>query len=308
MRFQEIRRLVEVGEGARKCMFDVLTSVWARFEMNSASAAGTLKEAEIDQRHHHSALALGGSLFNANVSNLWLSPQQMSLEGVMEGVDRVDGILKNLQHVTAITKGEYRSLQKHHKALKDKHDHLEERSEKEIIRKSGMKEFECQFNSNLRDPKDSSVQSDVTWLSRVPQMRETSDQPSKPEKVMYAMTAKVDDGMLMNDMRRRGAGAGANQARQDRDKASETKQRHVTVATGKSPVAVAVATSPKSGGGVSPTSPRKLSHWGTAKGRGAGSRRSMMMKAVASSLGTGQQQQQQQQQKQGSTRRTTLFG
>ena len=307
MRFQEIRRLVKVGEGARKCMFDVLTSVWARFENNSEGAAGTQKEAEIDQRHHHSALALGGSLFNANVSNLWLSPQQTSLEGVMEGVDRVDGILKNLQHVTAITKGEFRSLQKHHKALKDKHDHLEEWSEKEIIRKSGMKEFECQFNSNLRDPKDSSVQSDVTWLSRVPQMREASDQPSKPEKVMYAMKAKLDDGMLMNDMRRRGAGAGAasgtNQARQDRDstKPSEAKQRRVTVAV-KSPVAV--ATSPKNGGGVSPTSPRKLSHWGGVKARGANSRRSMMMKAAASSFGAGQRQQQQQ----GSTRRTTFFG
>jgi len=32
MRFQEVSRLVKVGEGARRCVFDVMTSVWARRE------------------------------------------------------------------------------------------------------------------------------------------------------------------------------------------------------------------------------------------------------------------------------------
>ena len=270
-------------------MFDVLTSVWSRFEINSEDAAGTTKEAEIDQRQHHSALALGGSLFAANVSNLWLSPQQTSLEGVMEGVDRVDRILKNLQHVTAITKGEYRSLQKNHRTLKDKHDHLTEWSEKETIRKSGMKEFECQFNSNLREPRDTSVQSDVTWLSRIPQMRDNSADQDKPEKVVFPMTAKVDDKMMMSDIRKRGS----NLSKQDMKQSSHepsAKQRHVTVASSVKAInsPVAVATSPKIGGALSPTSPRKLSHWGTARARGAGSRRSMMMKAAASSFGASQ--------------------
>ena len=58
----------------------------------------------------------------------------------MVAVDKVDAVLKNLQHVTALAKGELRSQSKGYRALKDKHDHLAVWAEAETMRKSGLKE------------------------------------------------------------------------------------------------------------------------------------------------------------------------
>ena len=274
----------------------------------------------VDTTRRHSALALGSSLFASNVSNMWLSPQQTALEGVMEGVDKVDGILKNLQHVTAIAKGEHRHLEKQHKALKDKHDHLAEWNQRETIRKSGMKSVGEQFNSNLREPKNTSVQSDVTWLARVPQMRDGATGGSGgKEKVMYAMTTSWDkakeDGLMKGKIgggRGGGGGEGGGGGRADGGEGGDKfesepptmKRGHATGGgggggkvevgagtkrriTSVNPVALSTSPKNKEVGGVSPTSPRK---WGgSTKDRsstriGFAGRKSMLMKAAVGGM------------------------
>jgi hypothetical protein len=48
----------------------------------------------------------------------------------------------------------------------EKHHHLEKWAEKETLRKSGLKEFGSQFNSNLREPKTTNSMTEVRKRNR----------------------------------------------------------------------------------------------------------------------------------------------
>ena len=191
LRFQEVMRLTRIGENARKCIFNVMTSVWARNE-ESAAVLGSRKPTRrknvgmgmriVDSdgdnpsmsSRRHSALALGSSMAATFVSSLWLSPQQEGLENVLGAVDKVDAVLKNVQHVAASTKSELKVLKNVHKTLQEKHNHLSKWAEREAIRKNGLKDASMQFDCGLKEPLQGAIQTDVTWLGRVPHMRDAA--------------------------------------------------------------------------------------------------------------------------------------
>ena len=121
-------------------------------------------------------------------NSLWLSPQQEQLTGIMQGFERIDAVWNQVQHVAYTSSAELNIIKKKYHVIKEKHVHLAEWSEKEAIRKSGLKSFGSQFNYSLRDPTNVDAQTEVTWLARVPVMNPTASlSTTMEEKIMMVV-------------------------------------------------------------------------------------------------------------------------
>ena len=131
-----------------------------------------------------------------DVSSLWLSPTQVQLEKVVSGLQRVDNIFQHVQHVASTSTSHLKDVQEHHEQLLSKYRILSEWSQKETLRKSGLKDFGAQYNNTLLEPRVNMCQTDVTWLQRVPQVKNTH---TGNEKIIVPMVTRFDE--LQKDVR-----------------------------------------------------------------------------------------------------------
>ena len=166
-------------------------------DMTSFNAG--MNAAAAEQRDRNSGIRstvakpIGLNMMNSSlvdVNSLWLSPAQLQLEKVMSGLIRIDNVFQHVQHVASVSSTGLKELRRTNDSMSVKYHHLSEWSEKETMRKSGMTDFNCQFNSNLKDPREGGNQTDVTWLQRVPQVNNTS---TGNEKIVTPMNTRYRD-------------------------------------------------------------------------------------------------------------------
>ena len=125
-----------------------------------------------------------------DVSSMWLSPTQLQLDHVMSGLSRVDTVFQHVQHLASSNGSSLKEITKLHDILLKKYGHLSEWSQKETLRKSGLTNFGSQYNSELTDPRPNGCQTDVTWLTRVPQVHSSA---SANEKTLVPRITKFGD-------------------------------------------------------------------------------------------------------------------
>jgi hypothetical protein len=225
LRFYEVRRTQMVTDKARDTMHKVFTSVYMNmrsgeeeedFEENdddhindvygvkkrmqrksrqSASLSKKQQESIMDtvrsskqQKHRMLSPEL------TSVESLWLSPQQIHLESVVNGVNKINDVWLTVTHDLSVKSRELKSVSKLYKTVNAKYQALEKWAEKETIRKTGMKDFSSFYNSNLQEPKSVGGMTEVSWLHRVPQMNpEAATEDTFKERLVIAMDIAWDE-------------------------------------------------------------------------------------------------------------------
>ena len=242
MRFQELRRLQKVTTVAHRTMHNVFTSVWHNSQGESSSDGGdhgggnddggddegenydsfdkalgratkkTVKDGTKEAGRRRTRIAtvdqqlqLSSNL--SDVGSMWLSPQQLHLEAVLKGVERIDEVWDSVTRTFNAKSSELLKANERHAVLVKRHTVLEKWAEEETVRVTGRMDFGSQFNSYLREPQEVGAMTEVSWLQRVPQMNPDScTAPGFQERTVNALGITWDEKLEMEAMENRAAG------------------------------------------------------------------------------------------------------